>query len=97
MHSNVENIEEYYKSFGGSLDISLEEFKLICNSPFKMVKRVMSSGELEKIRLQYLCSFEVSAPRVKYSKKTLEENYTKGLISKDRYDKRMKTLSNYET
>ena len=76
--------------------ISLNELRIICNSPFKFTKEVINRGTLKNIRLQYFGVFEVSPSRVKYSLKTLEENYKENKISKDRYDKRKEILSNYE-
>ena len=89
-------IEEFYNAEGKDYNISLEECKLICNSPFKFVKEILGRGILKNIRLQYFGVFEVSSSRVKYSKKTLEENYNKGLISEKRYKERKETLNNYK-
>lgn len=97
MESSATNIEQYYDTVKEQYpDISLEHFKLICTAPFKQVKKVMSSGILRNIRLQFLGVFEVSQSRVKYSKKTLQANYDNGLISEKRYTERMKVLNSYE-
>jgi hypothetical protein len=90
-------IEEFYNIEGKNYNISLEECKLICNSPFKFVKEIFSRGMLKNIRLQYFGVFEVSSSRVKYSSKTLEESYTKGLISEKRYKERKEILDKYES
>ena len=90
-------IEKFYKQQEHLHDsIPLSEFRNICNSPFKFTKEVINRGTLKNIRLQYFGVFEVSPSRVKYSLKTLEENYKENKISKDRYDKRKEILSNYE-
>ena len=69
-------IEEFYKQQEQIHDsISLSEFRLICNSPFKFTKEVINRGTLKNIRLQYFGVFEVSPSRVKYSLKNLEENF----------------------
>ena len=65
--------------------------------PFKFLKKIISSGILKNIRLQYLGTFEVSKNRVNYSKKMLQENYDNNVISEVRYKDRMKVLNNYET
>ena len=89
-------IEEFYNVEGKNYNVSLEECKLICNAPFKFVKEILGRGILKNIRLQYFGVFEVSSSRVKYSRKTLEENYNKGLISEKRYKERKEILENYE-
>lgn len=96
MDTTQTNVEEYFEIVKDKYDIDLEHFKIICTSPFKFLKEIMSSGVLKNIRFQYLGNFEVSSGRVKYSKKSLQENFDKGLISERRYKERMKVLDNYE-
>ena len=97
MDSNLANIEEYFNEISQDYPgLTLAQCSDICRYPFKFVKFVMASGELKNIRLQYLGVFTVSKSRVNYNKKTLEENYNKGLISKDKYEKKLKILNNYE-
>ena len=97
MESSASNIEQYYEQVRKQYpNITLEHFKLICTAPFKQVKRVMSSGILRDIRLQFLGVFEVSQSRVKYSRKTLTENFENNLISEKRYLDRLKVLNSYE-
>lgn len=90
-------IEEFYNTQESLHDnISLSEFRNICNSPFKFTKEVINRGVLKNIRLQYFGVFEVSPSRVKYSLKTLEDNFKENKISEDRYNKRKEILKNYE-
>lgn len=90
-------IEKFYKQQEHLHDsISLSELRLICNSPFKFTKEVINRGTLKNIRLQYFGVFEVMPSRVKYSLKTLEENYKEGKITKERYNKRKEILESYE-
>jgi hypothetical protein len=96
MDSNITNIEQYYQQVKDKYDMDFVDFKIICSSPFIFLKKIMSSGVLKNIRLQYLGTFEVSPSRVMYSKKTLQQNYDNNLISKERYEQRMKILNNYE-
>lgn len=93
----MEVIEQFYQEEGYKYGISLEECKLICTAPFKLVKEVMSRGLLRNIRLQYFGVFEVSGSRVKYNLKSLEENYKNGTISEERYNKRKEILTSYES
>jgi len=98
MDKNLDNIRGYFEEVKDDYpDVDFEHFKMICLNPFKYIKEVMSSGVLQNIRLQYFGTFEVSASRVKYSKKSLEESLSKGTVSEERYNKRMQILSNYES
>lgn len=96
MDHSASNIEQYYETVKDQYNIDLEHFKIICTAPFKHVKQIMSSGTLRNIRLQFLGVFEVSQSRVKYSKKTLTDNYNNKLISEKRYTERLKVLNSYE-
>lgn len=90
-------IEEFYeqnKDLYG--DIPPNEFNLICNSPFKFTKEVISRGVLKNIRLQYLGVFEVVPSRIRHAFKNLENNFKEGKISEERYIKRKEILSTYE-
>ena len=90
-------IEEFYEENKHIYpDLSISEFRLICNSPFKFTKEVINRGTLRNIRFQYFGVFEVMPSRVKYSLKTLEENYKSKKITEDRYNKRKEILEAYE-
>ena len=90
-------IEEFYEENKHIYpDLSINEFRLICNSPFKFTKEVINRGTLRNIRFQYFGIFEVMPSRVKYSLKTLEENFKSKKITEDRYNKRKEILEAYE-
>ena len=90
-------IEEFYEENKHIYpDLSINEFRLICNSPFKFTKEVINRGTLKNIRFQYFGVFEVMPSRVKYSLKTLEENFKSKKITEERYNKRKEILQNYE-
>ena len=94
----VDLIEEFYEENKHTYpDLSISEFRLICNSPFSFVKQVINRGVLKNIRFQYFGVFEVMPSRVKYSLKTLEENFKNNKISEDRYLKRKVILERYES
>ena len=89
-------IEEFYEEVKHIYpDLSINEFRLICNSPFKFTKEVINRGTLRNIRFQYFGVFEVMPSRVKYSLKTLEENFKSKKITEDRYNKRKEILEKY--
>lgn len=90
-------IEEFYEEVKHIYpDLSIDEFKIICNSPFKFTKQVINRGILKNIRFQYFGVFEVMPSRVKYSLKTLENNYKTDKITEERYNKRKEILEAYE-
>ena len=66
-------VEEYYETVKDRYNIPLDHFKIICTSPFKFLRNVISTGVLKNIRFQYFGNFEVCSSRVKFCKKTLEE------------------------
>lgn len=77
-------------------NLSINEYRIICNSPFSFVKQVINRGTLRNIRFQYFGVFEVMPSRVKYSLKTLTENFKAKKITEDRYNKRKEILEAYE-
>ena len=90
-------IEEFYEENKHIYpDLSISEFRIICNSPFKFTKEVINRGTLRNIRFQYFGVFEVMSSRVKYSLKTLEENYKSKKITEERYNKRKEILERYD-
>jgi len=95
MDNNRTNIEEYYETVKDMYDVDFTEFNIICRTPFKFVKRIMNSGVLKDIRLKYFGVFKVAPSRVSYSKKRIKENLKKGVISQEKYDKKMEILNNY--
>ena len=77
-------------------NLSINKYRIICNSPFSFVKQVINRGTLRNIRFQYFGVFEVMPSRVKYSLKTLENNYKTDKITEERYNKRKEILEAYE-
>ena len=89
-------IEEFYEEVKYIYpDLSIDEFKIICNSPFSFAKQVINRGILKNIRFQYFGVFEVIPSRVKYSLKTLEENFKANKITEERYNKKKEILEKY--
>ena len=89
-------IEEFYEEIKHIYpNLSINEFRIICNSPFKFAKEIINRGTLKNIRLQYFGVFEVMPSRVKYSLKTLEDNFKKNKITEEKYNKRKEILERY--
>ena len=92
----VDLIEEFYEENKHTYpDLSINEFRIICNSPFSFAKQVINRGILKNIRFQYFGVFEVIPSRVKYSLKTLEENFKANKITEERYNKKKEILEKY--
>lgn len=88
-------IDEFYEELiEQGIEISKEECKQICESPFKMLKEAITGGTLKDIRLPYFGIFKVNKSRVKYSLKNLEKKFQEGLISEEKYNKRKQVLTN---
>lgn len=92
--SSSKIIEDYYNEIKNEYDISYEEFKLICTSPFKMLKESLNKHEFVDFRFKYLGTFTVSKNRIKYSLKSLDKKLSKGTISNKMYEERKKQLEN---
>ena len=55
-------IEEFYEEVKHIYpDLSINEFRIICNSPFSFAKQIINRGTLRNIRFQYFGVFEVSS------------------------------------
>ena len=90
-------IEEFYEETKHLYpNLSISEYRIICNSPFSFAKQIINRGTLKDIRFQYFGVFEVMPSRVKYSLKTLEENFKENKITEERYNKRKEILEAYE-
>ena len=90
-------IEEFYEETKHLYtDLSISEYRIICNSPFSFAKQIINRGTLKDIRFQYFGVFEVMPSRVKYSLKTLEDNFKENKITEERYNKRKEILESYE-
>lgn len=89
-------VEKFWELKGVEYGISLEEFKLVCYSPFKYIKKAISAGLMIDLRIIYFGEFKVSGARLKHNKDSLEKGYVEGSISEEIYNKRMAVLNNYK-
>lgn len=87
-------IKEFYEEISKEYNLSYEECREICTTPFKMLKEIMNTGAFLDVRFKYFGLFKVSKSRLKYNLKGLEEKYSKGQISEKKYLKRKKELEN---
>ena len=91
--TSPELFEEFYENFGKKYtEISLEEMKLICSSPFQMMKEKMLDGNLEEIRIQHMFVARVSQARVIKHLESLYHRREKGNITIKTFDRGLKML-----
>lgn len=90
-------IQEFYNKYFKDSQIKEEEIKLICSSPFIMMKDLLNRDILKDIRFQYFGLFEFSKIRAKYVLKSIEKSYRDGLLSERKYLERKKVLEKYES
>lgn len=88
-------IEEYYNLVKGDYDLSYEEFKTICNTPFAFIKD-LSFKVLRDIRFKYFGVFKVSNSKVKYYKKSLKNSFEKGNVTEEYFTRKNNLLLEYE-
>lgn len=67
--------EFYLKTNHKFPDITFEEAKNICYSPFKCFKQEMESGELSEVRFKYIGTFKVYPKRAEKMLIKLKENF----------------------
>lgn len=75
--------------------ISLEEMKKICSSEFDMLKEVMSEGNLEEVRLQYLFVAKTSPAKVIKHLRGIYQRKKKGTIREKDFNKYNDMLTKY--
>lgn len=80
-------IKNFYEKYGKEIDLPFDKVKNICESPFKIMKQKIDSGELHDFTLLYLGKFLCNDSRLGYYTKSLEEKYKKGLITEEQYNK----------
>lgn len=73
---NQELMEEFYtKNLSKFPDLTLEEFKEVCYSPWRYLKQEMESGELPEIRFKYFGTFQVYKGRAENMLHNLKQRF----------------------
>lgn len=89
-------IEKFYKTTRDKYpNLTLEQYKEICKSPFNLIKETMKEGKLEDIRLQYFGVFKVFPARVKGMKNIITTRLRMGKMSKPEFDGVNDMLTSY--
>jgi len=93
---NDELIEEFYnKKREEYPNLSLEQMKDICFSPWKFLKDEMESGELPTVRLKYFGTFQVYKGRAEFMLRNLKERFEENKVTKKQYLKLTNMLKKF--
>ena len=82
MDSNNDIIEAYFREEGHKYGLDFGQFKIVCLTPFKFMKKVMNTGKMKHVRLKYFGIFYVSQARVNFYKELIEQKRIKDEKSK---------------
>lgn len=93
-----ENLLEFYDLIKDEFpDLSLEQVRSICYSPFSLIRNVFDAGTLESFKVKHLGKFIILRPRLKKIKYSINEtNY--GIVLSDEKKKRLlEKIKEYES
>ena len=97
MNTPYEDMQEFYEEcIKGKYNITLEQCREICASPFKLFKKILNGERFISMRFKYFGTFNVSKRRVFYMKKNLIKSYQRGDTSEEVYLKTIKSIEDYE-
>jgi hypothetical protein len=89
MMDSEDLIREYWDSIKEKYpELSYEEVKEICHSPFVFLKDMMQREDLPEVRMKYLGVFRVYLNRAKYILDQLEQRKTSGSVGQRMSDQR---------
>ena len=94
--THEEAIKGYYEQVKHKYpDISYEDFRVICRTPFDFIKQMIKSCTLPVIMVKYLGKFVPAPSRVKSQLKFEERTFNLGIITEEEYQFRKNYLENY--
>lgn len=94
--SNIKLQEEFYQQIREDYpDLTLEQVKDICNSPWLFLKRKMESGDLPTMRLKYFGTFQVYQGRAKNMLNSLNKRFKDNTIDHKQYFKLKKMIEKF--
>jgi len=93
MAKGDEIIQRYYEASGSTMDF--DDFREICTTPFKHMRRGMSLSTLPEIRIMYMGTFVVNPGQILGMLKFTESRYKKNLIDEKQYMRYIKLLTDY--
>ena len=76
-------------------NVTLDQAKEICNSPWLFLKEEMESGELPEIRFKYFGTFQVYQGRAKNMLENLKERFRFNKVAKEEYFRIKNILENF--
>lgn len=94
--TNKDLIEEFFlKERSKYPNLTLEDFREICTSPWRMLRKEMEAGNLTSVRLKYFGIFQVLPGRAKHLLNRNKKNLEKGIINQQQHDKFEKMLKKH--
>lgn len=94
--SNQELVEKFYeKNKHLYPDMTLEEMKLCCNTPFLFVRKEMESGELKTVRLKYFGTFLTYPKRVEHILIRMEKQFKELTLTAKTYFEKKAMIDKY--
>ena len=96
MKLNQELVKEFYEREKHKYpDMSFEQFKLCCTTPFLNVRKEMESGSLKTVRLKFFGTFLVHIKRAKELLKNMEKRREAKTITEEYYLKRKEMITKF--
>ena len=94
--SNVDLLEELHKRIKEDYpDLTIDQLKEICHTPWLQLKKEMESGELSEVRFKYFGTFKVYPGRARLLLKSMKEKFKNQLIQPREYFKYKSLLEKF--
>lgn len=94
--SNDELIQEFYEKVKDQYpDITVEELKEICHSPWRYMKYTMENGSLDSFRMKYFGIFQVRIKRAEMMLKNLKTRFEANKIDHKEYFRYKEMIEKY--
>lgn len=91
-----ELIEQYFYTIAEEYpELTMEECKEICHSPWKYLKVQIESGDLPEVRLKYFGTFQVYEGRARNMLFNLKERFRAKNVEPKQYFKLKTMIENY--
>lgn len=96
IRTNQELVEEFYEANKHLYpDMSFEDWKLCCNTPFTFLRKEMESGELKTVRLKYFGTFLTYPRRVEHVLIRMERQFKDLTLSAKTYFEKKLMIDKY--
>lgn len=94
--SNDDILKEFFEELEEEYpDLTIEQVKEICHTPWRFLKKEMESGELPEVRFKYFGTFQVYTGRAKMMLKNMKVRFQKQQIDPKQYFKHKEMLEKF--